>query len=96
MHDPYTALIELRDPLTPLVRDDIRAALRKVHGVREVDFAGMDPVTSVAFDARKTGIAELVRVVEDLGLGVVSIAQRAVEELPRIEVIVDSVAPVKT
>ena len=87
MRDPYIAILQLRDGLTPMVRDDIRRAVRSLSGVVEIEFEGTDPIVLVHFDHRRAGIAEIVRSVEQLGLAVSSVAQRAEEPGPFIEVL---------
>ncbi len=64
-----------------MVRDDIRHALQVVTGIGRVEFEPSDPVVLVDFDANRTGLAEIVRVIEDQNLMVASIARRSQEPL---------------
>ena len=72
----YTALIHLRDPIRPINRTGMEPLLRVTHGVEAVTFALTEPLITVRFDPDQIGVADLVRLVEDCGLRVSSVAQR--------------------
>jgi copper chaperone CopZ len=50
--------------------------LRVLRGVRVVDFVPTESRLTVEFDREETGLAEIVRIIEDAGPAVSSVAQR--------------------
>ena len=52
--------------------------LRVIRGIDEVTFEPDDSVITVGYDSDQTTLAEIVRVIEDCGPVVASVAQRRV------------------
>jgi copper chaperone CopZ len=77
MRSLYTAIIHVRDPLVPAVQSLIDTALGHIPGVEEVGYDPPDAVITVRFDQQLTGLADIVRLIEDAGTGVSGVAQRA-------------------
>lgn len=76
MRSLYTAIIHLRNPSISSVRSMVEPALRLVRGVHEVSYEPAEQLITVRFDRELTGLAELVRLVEDIGSSVTGVAQR--------------------
>lgn len=77
MRRNHTAIIHLRDPkMMPNARAIFEPMLRVVRGVHQVQFDPKDSLVKVHFNSEITSLAEIVRVIEDLGPQVESIAQR--------------------
>lgn len=74
----YTAILQLREAGPVLARDMLEKLLRPLRGVREVGFEPADSLVTVRFDRDLTGLAEIVRTIEDGGSIVSSVAQRPV------------------
>jgi copper chaperone CopZ len=76
MRSHVIAIIHLREPATPVIRTIIEPMLRLVRGVADVQFEPAESLITVAFDGDQTGLADIVRMVEDLGMPVAGVAQR--------------------
>jgi hypothetical protein len=76
MHSLSTAIIHLRQPPAELTKARIEPSLRFAKGVNQVTFDAIDSLISVHFDHEQTGLADLVRLIEDQGAEVASVAQR--------------------
>ena len=74
----YTAILQLREAGPVLARDMFEKILGPLRGVREVGFEPADSLVTVRFDRDLTGLAEIVRTIEDGGSIVSSVAQRPV------------------
>lgn len=78
MGSRYTAVIHLRDPATPVVGAVVEPMLRLSRGVDAVHYEPTESLITVTFDQEQTGLADLVRLIEDEGSVVSSVAQRQV------------------
>jgi copper chaperone CopZ len=76
MASSYTAILHLRDIASPGTDEVLESALRALPGVRDVCIEARELVVTVRFDHRSTGLAEIVRSVEDSGPVVSAVAQR--------------------
>lgn len=78
MQSKLTAIIQLRD--VTLMRADaiVGPMLRVIRGIDEVSFEPDESIITVDFDSEQTSLAEIVRVIEDCGPVVASVAQRRV------------------
>jgi copper chaperone CopZ len=56
----------------------LRPALATIPGVSRVQVASIDATISVEFDHDRTGLGDLVRVIEDAGTRVAGVAQRRI------------------
>jgi len=74
----HTAILQLREAGPVLARDMFEKILRPLRGVGEVGFEPADSLVTVRFDRDLTGLAEIVRTIEDGGSIVSSVAQRPV------------------
>ncbi len=74
--NPYTAVIHLREPIVGTLRTIIEPKLRIVRGVHEVKVEPGESLITVQFDRELTGLADIVKRIEDLGSAVSSVAQR--------------------
>jgi copper chaperone CopZ len=72
-----TAVIYLREPIHPGVRAIIAPTLLLLRGVVDYEFVPAESLITVRFDRHKTGVAEIVRMIEDAGSAVTSVAQRS-------------------
>ena len=72
-----TAIIHVRHCDRPPIRDMIERVLRPLRGVRRVYVEPVDQFLTVRFDQDLTGLAEIVRTIEDGGAAVSSVAQRS-------------------
>lgn len=72
----YTAVIHLRRPLPIGARHAIEPLLRVAPGVEHVTIETGEPLIAVRFDRDQTGLADLVRLIEDFGSRVTGVAQR--------------------
>jgi hypothetical protein len=72
----YTAVIQLREPSIPSARALIEPMLRAIQGVHEVTFEPGEWLVAVKFSRDLIGLAEIVRVIEDAGSSVASVAER--------------------
>jgi hypothetical protein len=72
----YTAIIHLRDPLSAEHQARLEPLVRLVRGVRQVSVEPTDQLIAIEFDDGLVGLAELVRALEDEGVGVEGVAQR--------------------
>ena len=79
---PYTAILQLRKPDPSLARGVLQRLLRPLRGIRDVQFKPADSLVTVRFDRGLTGLAEIVRTIEDGGSIVSSVAQRPVAPVP--------------
>lgn len=76
MRSNIIAIVHLREPITPVVRSIVEPMLRLVRGVAAVHFQPAESLITVEFDGEQTGLADIVRMVEDLGVSVAGVAQR--------------------
>ncbi len=76
MSTARTAIIYVRDPVVPLVRGIVVPMLRVARGVGEVDFDATEQRLTLSFESETTTLPDLVRVIEDLGTRVSSVALR--------------------
>lgn len=76
MRSLYSAIIHLREPAGHDAGQTIELTLRAIRGVNEVQHDPVESLITVRFDREQTGLAEIVRVVEDLGSSVSGVAQR--------------------
>jgi copper chaperone CopZ len=77
MRCPYTAILQLRE-LDPSLARGVLPLLFRVHrGVWDVEVSPDDALVTVCFDGQLTGVAEIVRTLEDAGSVVASVAQRS-------------------
>ena len=74
----HTAILHLHEAGPPLARELIESILRPLRGVSDVDFLPTESLVTVRYDDRFTGLAEIVRSIEDLGSVIASVAQRPV------------------
>jgi copper chaperone CopZ len=79
MHSRVTAIIHLRDPALPRAEAVVAPMLRVIRGIDEVSFEPDDSLITVEYDGEQTSLAEIVRVIEDCGPVVTSVAQRRVQ-----------------
>ena len=77
MRSLHRAIIHLREPARPGVRVLLSSMLLLMRGVRQVEFVPRESLVTVVFDHGETGLAEIVRAIEDVGPAVSSVAQRA-------------------
>lgn len=59
-----------------MIRAIVEPMLRLVRGVSAVQFQPADSLITVEFDGEQTGLADIVRMIEDLGVSVAGVAQR--------------------
>jgi len=76
MRSHVIAIIHLREPATTIARTIIEPMLRLVRGVSAVQVQPAESLITVEFDSEQTGLADIVRMVEDLGVSVAGVAQR--------------------
>lgn len=76
MRSHMTAIIHLREPVTPMVRTILEPMLRLVRGISAAQVQPAESLVTVEFDCEQTGLADIVRMVEDLGVSVAGVAQR--------------------
>jgi hypothetical protein len=81
MRSRIIAIIHLRDPATPVVRTILEPMLRLVRGIDAVQVQPTESLITVEFDSEQTGLADIVRMVEDLGISVAGVAQRRADFL---------------
>ena len=81
MRSQVIAIIHLREPTTPVARAILEPMLRLVRGVTAIQFQPAESLITVEFDCEQTGLADIVRMVEDLGISVVGVAQRKADYL---------------
>src|SRR3954470_8339447 len=72
----YTAIIHLREPADMRLGARIEPMLRLMPGVDEINYEPAESLVTVVFDRGQTGLAELVRFIEDQGASVSGVAQR--------------------
>ena len=77
MRSLSTAIIYLREPARPGVHVLLSSMLLLMRGVRQVEYVPAESLITVDFDHGETGLAEIVRTIEDAGPAVSSVAQRA-------------------
>jgi copper chaperone CopZ len=70
----FTAIIHLRS--TTAAKSKVEPTLQNLPGVDEVQYEPLDSMVTVNFDGDRTGLSELVGVIENLGVNVSGIAQR--------------------
>ena len=73
---PDTAILQLREADPSLARGVLQRLFRPLRGVADVEFKPADALVTVRFDRELTGLAEIVRTIEDGGSIVSSVAQR--------------------
>ncbi len=71
-----TAVIHLRRRPTALEGASLERALRQVRGIDTISVEPAEVMITVAFDRDVTGLADIVRIIEDGGCPVVGVAQR--------------------
>jgi hypothetical protein len=71
-----TAILHLRSPLGIDGDESMLAGLRALRGVVEIDLEPKDALVAVRFDRSQTGLADIVRSVEDAGRPVAGVAER--------------------
>lgn len=76
MHSRFTAIIQLRDPTLAHAQAIFGPMLRVIRGIDDVSFDRDDSLITVEYDSDQTSLAEIVRVIEDCGPVVASVAQR--------------------
>ena len=71
----FTAIIHLRsgDAVSPTLVDSVR---RSVRGVGEINYEPKEALITVRYDQELTGLADIVRSIEDCGSSVSGVAQR--------------------
>jgi CRP-like cAMP-binding protein len=82
MSGPYTAILQLREADPLLARGVLQRLFRPLRGIRDIQFKPADSLVTVRFDQRLTGLAEIVRTIEDGGSIVSSVAQRRADPSP--------------
>ena len=70
----FTAIIHLRSPRR--LRAKVQPLLKDLPGVDDVQYQPQDSMVTVQFDGDRTGLSELVSVIENMGVNVSGIAQR--------------------
>lgn len=70
----FTAIIRLRQQGAAQFK--VQSALCSVPGVNDVHYDPRDSRVTLNFDSTQTGLSELVRIIEGLGVNVTGIAQR--------------------
>ena len=75
MRSLYHAIIHLREPVLPSI---IEPKLRVIRGVEDVQCEPSESLVTVQFDREQTGLAEIVRAIEDSGPSVSGVAQRRI------------------
>ncbi len=76
MKSLYTAILHLHSAGPPKARDMFETILRPLRGVSEVGFEPAESLVTVRFDDDLTGLADIVRTLEDVGSVIASVAQR--------------------
>jgi copper chaperone CopZ len=76
MSSPVTAVLELHDASPAPGAGVLSAVLAPLRGVIDVSVDPAGSVVTVRFDHDLTGIGEIVRLIEDMGAVVASIAPR--------------------
>lgn len=76
MRSYMTAIIHLREPATPVAKSILEPVLRLVRGVYAADIQPTETHITIEFDNGQIGLADIVRMVEDLGVSVGGVAQR--------------------
>jgi copper chaperone CopZ len=76
MRSCVIAIIHLREPAGAVCRAILEPMLRLVRGVTAVEINPAESLITVEFDCEQTGLADIVRMVEDLGVSVAGVAQR--------------------
>lgn len=78
MRTDFTAIIHLRDPARPGLRALLESTLRLIRGIDQFQIEPAESLITVQFDGEQTGLAEIVRLIEDAGTPVSSVAQRRI------------------
>jgi copper chaperone CopZ len=76
MRSLFTAIIHLREPAEPGLSSRIEPILHIIHGVDEIHIEPKESLVTLRFDGAQTGLADIVRAIEDAGPTVISVAQR--------------------
>ena len=88
MRGLHTAILHLHRSGRPPEREALQVVLGPLQGVREVEVEAREQVVMVRFDEELTGLADIVRSIEDEGSTVSSVAQRpALDVLPSAEAV---------
>ena len=78
MRSLYTAIIHLRNPIEPNVQNTLEPLLNVIRGVDAVSVEPEESLVTLDYDGDQTGLAEIVRAIEDSGSAVSGVAQRRV------------------
>ncbi len=78
MRTDFTAIIHLREPARPGLRALLESTLRLIRGIDQFQIEPAESLITVQFDGEQTGLAEIVRLIEDAGTSVSSVAQRRI------------------
>ena len=81
MAKQYTAILHLRDIASTGADAMLESTLRGLPGVKDVRVEARELLVTVQFDHRSTGLADIVRSVEDAGPVVSAVAQRCGERV---------------
>ena len=76
MRSLHTAILHLHEAGPPLARELIESILQPLRGITEICVEPADSLVTVCYDDRVTGLAEIVRTIEDIGSVIASVAQR--------------------
>ncbi len=72
----YVAFIRLKDDRSPMgISRAVKALGEVLGGAGSVDLQPTEPGVLVWFDRRRVSLGDLVRTIEDAGVGVASVAQ---------------------
>ena len=72
----FTAIIHLRGSIAPELAASLSSALRTLRGIDSIDIQPAESLITMQFDHEQTGLAEIVRAIEDAGVPVAGVAQR--------------------
>lgn len=76
MTNAYTAIIHFRPSDDQSYPKSLQPTLQLVPGVDEVLYEPGDRSITVNFDSKRTGLSDLVRTIEEMGVPVSGVAQR--------------------
>ena len=76
MQSKLTAIIQLRHSETSRAEAIVGPMMRVIRGIDEIVIEHDDALITVDYDSEQTSLAEIVRVIEDCGPVVASVAQR--------------------
>ena len=82
MRQSILAILHLTNALEETRAQVLARAVGRVDGVGDVRFDPPDESFTVQFDADRTGVGQIVREVEDMGVDVAAVALRSAPQFP--------------